>query len=841
MTMRFAISVLAGVAAFCCEAGEFALSAFVSDNAVLQRDKDVRVWGTAGPGAEVRVTFAGQDVSVLADEKGAWIATLKPMAASKEGRTLSAVSGGKTLTARNVLVGEVWLCSGQSNMEQPLWGGGWGGGWSARTGNIEARLAKYPFIRAYRAKNARSKTPCEEAHGEWRTLTDSAAIRRTYAIAFHFARTLRLTMPDVPVGIVEAAWGGTSIQPWTPDDTAEIYNFTLHPIRRMAFRGALWYQGENNMADGMKYKDRLHRLVVGWRREFAFPDMPFYLAEIAPFAWGADGKLAVFHEAQHAFAKEDGNAACIVINDCGHPDTVHPDRKALVGQRFALVALNRQYGRTDLVCDSPEPIRARSEAGAVIVEFDRTKELGVNSHPVHSQHRIRGFEVAGADDVWKDATQVELVRNTVRVSTPEVARPVRVRYLWKDGWHEGQLFAADSNLQVGSFRMEAPESTIDPDLQAKCQAVCDWAVAEGLQNAVQFCAYRDGKCIVDVWAGTMSTNVGSPKITGATLFPIFSTEKPLLATAVHRAVEKKRMDYNKPISTWWPEFTGDGKENLTLGLTLGYRSGMSAGFPKGINGVEDECDWKKICTLAAAEKPEIEPGTVQRYMSISYAWMLGRPLEKAMGKRLNDVLVEEVLRPAGIEHDFYFAADAEALKRIGTAYNRQPEKQISFATMNDDRRRKMCLPSAYAVADARAIARFYNRLEGFDGAPPILRASTLDAALKPCRHESDPLPDAKTMKEKWFMLFGMGYGLWGEPGRLDRLYGHGGVGGSEGLCDRDLKLTVGFTCDFDKDVRKVRSKLYGIVGIKWRYWDDAEADIQNLQMSTIGNERREMR
>jgi CubicO group peptidase (beta-lactamase class C family) len=106
-------------------------------------------------------------------------------------------------------------------------------------------------------------------------------------------------------------------------------------------------------------------------------------------------------------------------------------------------------------------------------------------------------------------------------------------------------------------------------------------------------------------------------------------------------------------------------------------------------------------------------------------------------------------------------------------------------------------------------------------------------ALKPCRHESDPLPPPEKLDRDWHMVFGMGYGLWGGSSDISRVFGHGGIGGSEGLCDRSKRLTVGFTCNFGKDVRKVRSKLYGIVGMKWRYWDDAEADIQNLQMGTV--------
>jgi CubicO group peptidase (beta-lactamase class C family) len=288
------------------------------------------------------------------------------------------------------------------------------------------------------------------------------------------------------------------------------------------------------------------------------------------------------------------------------------------------------------------------------------------------------------------------------------------------------------------------------------------------------------------------------------------------------------MAYGKPLSAWWPEFAGDGKEKITLGLALGYRTGMSHAFPKGVSGVKDRCDWRRICELAAKEKPVDEPGTVQKYLSMSYGWIIGRPLELAMRKPLNEILLEEVLRPCAIEDEFYFAADDGAIGRTATVY-----KSESFESMNDDRLRRMCLPSAFAVANARSIARFYNRLCGFDGCAPLVSRKTLDMALKPCRHESDPLPPSEKLDRDWHMVFGMGYGLWGGSSDISRVFGHGGIGGSEGLCDRSKRLTVGFTCNFGKDVRKVRSKLYGIVGMKWRYWDDAEADIQNLQMRTM--------
>lgn len=372
---------------------------------------------------------------------------------------------------------------------------------------------------------------------------------------------------------------------------------------------------------------------------------------------------------------------------------------------------------------------------------------------------------------------------------------------------------------------------LDPGLQSKCQAICDWAVKENLQGALQFCAYREGKKIVDVWAGNMSTDAGAAKIDGTTLFPIFSTEKPLLATAVHRTVEMGKIDYDTLFSSVWPEFRGGGKEHLTVREMLGYRSGLPDGKPGvGLDtaGIATLADWKGMLDWYASCTPELTPGTKQRYMAISYAFAHAGLLEKIWKKPGNEILKNLVLKPAGIEDDFFFVCGDNEIPRIATVY-----KSDCFEQMNDDLPRRSFLPSAWAVSDARGIAKFYNRLCGFDGSEPLLKASTLDQALKPCRHESDPLPDPKTMKDQWFMIFGMGYGLWGEADNMSRVFGHGGVGGSEGLCDRSQKLTVGFTCNFDKDVGIVRSKLYGVVGMKWRYWNDAEADIQNLQMSTM--------
>ena len=370
------------------------------------------------------------------------------------------------------------------------------------------------------------------------------------------------------------------------------------------------------------------------------------------------------------------------------------------------------------------------------------------------------------------------------------------------------------------------------DLQKKAQEIADLAVRDGLQGALQFCVFKDGKCIVDVCAGTMTTNAGAAQVDRRTLFPIFSTEKPLLATAVHRSVECGKLDYDRPVSDYWPEFRGGGKERLTVRLMLGYRSGLPDGRPG--TGFDHEsivamADWNAMLDWYASCIPEIEPGTKQRYMPKSYGWALGGLLEKAWKRPINELLEELVLKPCGIADEFFFVCGDREIRRLATVYN-----SSAFETMNDDVARRSMLPSSWAVSSARGIAMFYNRLCGFDGKPPLVSRETLEKALQPCRHSSDPVPDAEELK-KWHMIFGMGYGLWGDADDMSRVFGHGGVGGSEGLCDRSQRLAVGYTCNFDNAPPKLREAFYSLVGIRWRYWKD-DVNIQDLQMESKNRE-----
>ena len=481
----------------------------------------------------------------------------------------------------------------------------------------------------------------------------------------------------------------------------------------------------------------------------------------------------------------------------------HDLYRAVPGKRldFRLAAAKRGFVKFGVYCTKPGKLLADFGDGTAR-EWDCAKEGGLDFESI-SPSRVRTLTVQALSGEF-DITDAECF-----------------------SFEKPSEKAAASAASAVAAAVGAGELPV-AEMQAICQKLVDQAVADGVQAGVQFCVYKDGRRIVDVWAGRLARDKDSAPVTGDTLFPIFSTGKTLLSTAVHRAVEQGKMDYGKPLCAWWPEFTGKGKEKLTLRETLGYRSGMNGGVPKGLTD-RDMADWEKTVAAAAAEDPEIEPGTVQRYMPYSYAWMLGHPLEVAMGKPLNEALRELVLIPAGIENDFEFASPESSFPRLA---------EFSYSggfceIMNNDWARKSCLPSAWSASSARGLAKFYNRLCGFDGEAPLLKKETLDEALKPCRWEGDPLPNAKRLNDKWYMLFGMGYGLWGEYGRMDRVFGHGGAGGSEALVDRDNRLIVAYTCNYGRNSIKLRTRLYSVVGMKWRYWKD-EADIQTLQMRTAG-------
>ena len=425
-----------------------------TDGVVLQRGRAVPVWGVAEPGRKVTVSFAGQTKTAVVSGDGMWRVDLDPLQASKDSRTLTITSpSGKTVLS-DVVVGEVWLCSGQSNLEmamgmdQPRYGDG--------IGRMVAQVTNKPFVRYLKAPDRdngwHALTP-EFLTSDWRS-----------ALAVHYALELYAQL-DVPIGVAVAAVVGSGIDRWIPDngEKADLYRSRVAPFAPYAVRGVLWYQGETDIALGAAYTGRLHRLYDGWRAAFKGAPLSFYYVQIAPYDYSPEGAYPAFAQAQARFADEEPNAALTVISDIGNFRDIHPNNKWLVAKRLALHALRRDYGYSNVEDDSPALDSAEiCCSNRVRLVFAHAKSLYVYNAERTSD---ASFELAGTNGVWRRAPIVNypkvnwpqygtLGTNVVELIAEEVLEPVRVRHLWRRPY-AGCLFN-QVNLPTGAFSADIP-------------------------------------------------------------------------------------------------------------------------------------------------------------------------------------------------------------------------------------------------------------------------------------------------------------------------------------------------------------------------------------------------
>jgi len=419
---------------------EVRLPVIFSDHMVIQRGVEAPVWGWAEPGEKVRVSFAGNTVLTRADHAGKWSVKLPALAASASPRELT-VTGGNKITFENVLVGDVWICSGQSNMEWPLRRSSKTAkeDAAAEQNNAQLRLFRIP-------EHIKLPEPAEDTEGTWTTTATVEDSLKFSGCGFYFGARLQREL-DIPIGLIDSSWGGTPVDLWISKEAFKgylgqerkgggIYNGMVAPLVPFAIKGVIWYQGESNRRDAYPaYFTKLEALIGGWRDDFQVGDFPFYLVHIAPFQYKHDKPedndqtlCDNIWAAQYKAADEIKNCGLVPIHDTirGVIHDIHPWDKRPVGERLANLALKQDYGQ-DLPWTGPEFASARLKRGEVVVSFDHIDEgLTTNDGkaPTH-------FELAGADQVFVPA-QATIKGDAVVVSAAQLASPKYVRMGWNE-------------------------------------------------------------------------------------------------------------------------------------------------------------------------------------------------------------------------------------------------------------------------------------------------------------------------------------------------------------------------------------------------------------------------
>ncbi|MCP4509398.1 MAG: sialate O-acetylesterase [Fuerstiella sp.] len=416
------------------------LPAVLDSHMVIQRDQPVRIWGWADAGEEVTVTLGEESQKATADGAGRWLVRLKAQRADGQPRQIKVV-GRNTIDLEDVLVGEVWIGSGQSNMEWQL---------KNTTGSDEAiASADHADVRLFHVPKIQAKEPAEDVNAEWKGCTPEN-VPAFSAVLYYFGKRLHEEL-DVPVGLINSSWGGSPIEPWTIKDgqSGGMYNGMIAPLTNVAVKGSIWYQGETNVIqkNGLLYADKMKDLIEGWRKQFRNDELAFHFVQIAP--WSGDryepGQLPALWEAQVATLKIPHTGMAVTTDIVDNVTDIHPRNKLDVGNRLALWALAGTYGRGGIVFSGPLYKSLSIDGKSVRLTFAHAD--GMKSR---DGKPLTEFQVAGESGEFVDAT-AEVDGNVILVSAESVAAPVQVRF----GWHK----LANPNLINGEGLPASPFQT----------------------------------------------------------------------------------------------------------------------------------------------------------------------------------------------------------------------------------------------------------------------------------------------------------------------------------------------------------------------------------------------
>ncbi|HYE18766.1 MAG TPA: sialate O-acetylesterase [Tepidisphaeraceae bacterium] len=489
------------------------LNRYFSDSAVVQRDRPIPVRGWAAAGEAVTVLLGGSTARTTAGPDGRWAVELAARPASAKPIELTVTGATAVVRVRNLLVGDVFLCSGQSNMSIGL------GHFTDEPNKKAAATADFPLVRQFGVVEHFAAAPQDDvAAGEWLACSPKTAPRFS-AVAFYFARRVHADT-GVPIGIVRSAKGSTRVEMWlsqatlltappfaplaakmkeslaqwerekaaalaagTPPDAAEfppfpfgektrrprcatLYNGMIAPFAGLRFRGVVWYQGEGNAGDeanGLAYRGQLGTLISAWRTHFADPDLPFYFVQLPAYrepddAPAGGGGLALLRESQRQTLAVPHTGMAVTI-DVGEAGDIHPRNKADVGDRLARLALHDLYGKSDVTPTGPLYRGMTVDGDQIRITFDHVgrglmvaKKDGVGPAVDDAGGSLKRFAVAGADRKWVWATAT-IDGDAVIVSAPGVAAPVAVRYAFSANPAGANLYNRDG-LPAAPFRTD---------------------------------------------------------------------------------------------------------------------------------------------------------------------------------------------------------------------------------------------------------------------------------------------------------------------------------------------------------------------------------------------------
>ena len=449
------------------------LGPLFSDDMILQRISQVPIWGSAKGNERVSITSSWNNNEVITkvDNNGNWTADIStPDAGGPYEIKISSKKNILNLT--NVLIGEVWVASGQSNMQMALYGGGREP--VLRSIDMIAQ-AKNPNIRLFTVKHNSSISPIKELKGKW-LVSSPANVSAFSAVGYSFADYLNKVL-DIPIGIINTSWGGTPAEAWTDKKTLDsnfeksqirnnhkdkvvqhnpsgLFNAMINPLIPFKIRGAIWYQGEGNVSRANNYTKLMNKMIEGWRSNWGQGSFPFYFVQLAPFSYNGINNTAsaYLREAQLHTMLQTENTGMAVTLDIGSEKTIHPPEKILVGKRLAYWALVKDYNLGGISFSGPIYKSLNINGDKVIVNFDYAQN-GITSY----NKAIVGFEIAGEDKIFYPANAKVIRgygsnRSKLEVSSDSVKKPVAVRYGWKN-YLKGNLYNTQG-LPASSFRSD---------------------------------------------------------------------------------------------------------------------------------------------------------------------------------------------------------------------------------------------------------------------------------------------------------------------------------------------------------------------------------------------------